>query len=122
MDSGKRNPEKKTPSFALMRIAIYTLTRDRFEFTKHCFETLWEKADYQYDHYIVDNGSEDETKTWLAANVERFKRVLSLPKNIGISKGSNVALGEIFKQEYDIVAKFDNDCEVITPKILSAMT
>ena len=27
-----------------MKVAIYTLTRDRLEYTRHCFRTLREKA------------------------------------------------------------------------------
>jgi len=40
-----------------MKIAIYTLTGDRLEYTKYCFDLLQKKAGYSYDHYIADNGS-----------------------------------------------------------------
>lgn len=102
-----------------MRIAIYTLTRDRLEFTKHCFQTLWDKAGYQFDHYVVDNGSVDGTVEWLKENCTKFTYVSLQPQNIGISKASNLALNIIeIKDTYDLIIKFDNDCEVISDNIL----
>ena len=101
-----------------MKIAIYTLTRDRLEYTKHCFDTLRDKAGMDYDHYIADNGSTDGTAQWLQENEIRFKKVILLPENVGISVGSNMMLDEIFKSEYDIIVKMDNDCEVWTKNIL----
>lgn len=100
-----------------MKIAIYTLTRDRLEYTRHCLKTLEEKAGFPYDHFIVDNGSKDGTREWL---VERMYRHLTLlPENAGISKGSNMALEEILKYDYDVIIKMDNDCEIVTPNILT---
>jgi len=99
-----------------MKIAIYTLTRDRLEYTKHCFNTLSEKAGYPYDHFILDNGSTDGTPQWLAQ--QKFNHVTLLPSNIGISAGSNMMLKEISQGNYDLVIKMDNDCEVITTNIL----
>ena len=101
-----------------MRIAIYTLTRDRLEYTKHCFASLREKAGMPFDHYVIDNGSTDGTATWLQLNSEFFKKVVLLPENIGISEGSNRLLDEILKSEYDLIIKMDNDCEVVTENIL----
>ena len=50
------------------KIAVYTLTRDRIEYTKECFAMLESKAGIEYDHYIVDNGSQDGTVEWLKEN------------------------------------------------------
>lgn len=101
-----------------MRIAIYTLTRDRLEYTKHCFKTLRDNAGMDYDHYVLDNGSTDGTAEWLEENESQFKEVVLVPGNVGISSGSNMLLDEIFKSEYDIIIKMDNDCEVWTKNIL----
>ena len=102
-----------------MKIAIYTLTRDRLEFTKHCFGTLWSKAGESFDHYIIDNGSTDGTPQWLGTNGQQFKSVTYLSKNVGISVGSNLALAQIAAVGgYDLVIKMDNDCEVVTDEIL----
>jgi GT2 family glycosyltransferase len=99
-----------------MRIAIYTLTRDRLEYTKHCFASLKANAGLPYDHFVVDNGSTDGTPIWLMQ--QQLHHVALLPENVGISAGSNMLLDEIFKSEYDIIIKMDNDCEVWTKNIL----
>jgi GT2 family glycosyltransferase len=79
---------------------------------------LAEKAGADYDHYILDNGSTDGTASWLQENESQFKKVVLLPENVGISAGSNMMLDEIFKSDYDIIIKMDNDCEVWTKNIL----
>lgn len=93
-----------------MKVAIYTLTRDRLDYTKHCFNTLKMKAGYPYDHFIVDNGSTDGTQEWLKENFlpERLKL---LPENKGISVASNLAL-DMIGDKYDLIIKVDNDCEI----------
>jgi glycosyltransferase involved in cell wall biosynthesis len=108
-----------------MKIAVYTLTRDRLEYTKHCFGALRSMAGHSFDHFVVDNGSEDGTSTWLQENADQFKGILLNDKNYGISEGSNEALGMIYVEEmknhcrYDLIIKMDNDCEVVTPNILA---
>jgi glycosyltransferase involved in cell wall biosynthesis len=100
-----------------MKIAIYTLTRERLDYTKYCFQTLKEKAGYGYDHFIIDNGSQDGTIEWLKENETSFKNIIYNSENLGISIGSNQALDAIGK-DYDLIIKFDNDCEVISEDIL----
>jgi glycosyltransferase involved in cell wall biosynthesis len=102
-----------------VRIAVFTMTRDRLEFSQHCFETLWAKAGEPFDWFVMDNGSTDGTVQWLEAMRPKFKQVVYLPRNIGISQAANLALTLIrLGGPYDLVIKFDNDCEVITPNIL----
>lgn len=104
-----------------MKIAIYTLTRDRLEYTKHCFSSLQNKsAGYPFDHFVLDNGSTDGTAEWL--KTQNFKHVELLPENIGISKGSNAILHKIHATgDYDLIIKMDNDCEVISENILDQL-
>lgn len=93
-----------------MKIAIYTLTRDRIEYTKHCFGKLYENAGYPFKHFILDNGSTDGTQEYL--KTLKDAKVFYSPENIGISAGSNLLLDEIMKERFDLVIKFDNDCEI----------
>ena len=101
-----------------MKIAIYTLTRDRLEYTIDCFNVLWEKAGFQYNHYVVDNGSEDRTPQWLHKHTDKFKHIIFNTKNLGISKASNQALQYILQYPYDLIIKMDNDCMIKSKNIL----
>lgn len=108
-----------------MKIAVYTLTRERLEYTKTCFQSLWDLAGMDFDWYIVDNGSQDGTQEWLKENEDKFTKAIYNDENLGISKASNQALESIFSianQEkgikYDLIIKFDNDCKVLSGNIL----
>lgn len=103
------------------KIAIFTLTKDRFDYTKKTIDSLKKNAGHDYDHYIVDNGSNKENLKKLEKYLESYGNLYTLvknKKNKGISIGSNQALGEIMKNKYDLIIKLDNDCEVLTPDIL----
>jgi GT2 family glycosyltransferase len=101
-----------------MKIAIYTLTRDRLEYTRHCFGTLLQNAGYPFDHFILDNGSQDGTPEWIREHY-RPKFFHQRDYNIGISRGSNFLLGKIlYESDYDLIIKMDNDCEVLTSELL----
>lgn len=106
-----------------MRVAIFTLTRDRLEYTQKCFQLLTDRAGYDYDHYIVDNGSSDGTPDWLIDHKDDFEQVILNSENVGIGIAGNQVLRTIQNsgQRYDLIAKFDNDCEVISEDIVSQM-
>jgi len=108
-----------------IKVAVFSLTKDRLFYTKKCFKSLEKKAGYKYDHYVVDNGSTDGTEKWLKEN-NRYIKIYN-KKNKGISIASNQALVRIIKgcnsklpfttveqdfeaYKYDIVIKYDNDC------------
>lgn len=105
------------------RVAVYTLTRDRIDYTKACFSLLREKAAYEFDHYVVDNGSLDGTRQWLQENKDNFSALVCNETNEGISVGSNQALDKIEASgiSYDLISKFDNDCQVVTDEIIKKM-
>lgn len=111
------------------RVAIFSLTYDRLELTKKCFESLYKTAGYDFHHYIVDNGSTDGTKeyveklltnialnTWCSGQFPIFNK-----ENKGISIASNQAVDYIKKSDYDIIVKVDNDAYFITPDWLKTM-
>jgi GT2 family glycosyltransferase len=106
----------------MKKIAIYSLTRDRLDYTKLTFETLKMKAGLPFVHVVVDNGSEDGTVRWLRDEYRPFL-LLPMKQNLGISKASNLALEAIFREipDVDYIVKMDNDCRVITEDILPAL-
>jgi GT2 family glycosyltransferase len=101
-----------------MRIAVYTLTRERLDYTKACFASLQEKASAPFDHFVIDNGSKDGTADWLANEYKpHFLRCYD--RNYGISYASNAAVDYLMSGGYDLIIKFDNDCFVRSPNILA---
>lgn len=92
-----------------MNIAVMTLTRDRLEYTQHCFETLERLAGCRYHHFVLDQGSTDGTQEWLRA--KRYMAI-TLDENVGIHRGWNMILDKL-PLGYDVVVTFDNDCEVL---------
>lgn len=117
------------------RVAIFTLTYDRLELTKKSFESLYKTAGYEFDHYVVDNGSQDGTLLYIK-NKYPEAIVIENKKNKGISIASNQAINKItdnptifkirkpltqtsekqwevsldaIKVKYDIIVKVDND-------------
>jgi GT2 family glycosyltransferase len=98
-----------------MKVAVLSLTRDRLDYTKHGFAKLEEFAGCEYDHYVLDQGSTDGTVEWL------FEEWLPGPglryvdrqfENLGISRGMNALLEKVSERDYDVIVKFDNDCEL----------
>lgn len=95
-----------------LKVAIYTLVKDRLEYTKKTFKTMEKLAGYPFSHYVVDNGSGKETAEWLKEHIgtsKYAKYLIRNKKNVGISKGSNQALDKI-GDKYDLIMKVDNDC------------
>lgn len=99
-----------------MNVALLTLTRDRIAYTQHCFARLHEFAGCDFDHYILDNGSTDDTADWLRNHYAPYWLELR-PENVGISSGLNL-LRDAFDTEYDVVIHFDNDCELTQPNTI----
>ena len=106
-----------------MKIAVLSLTRDRLSFTQHCFARLREFAGCEFDHYVFDNGSGDETVEWLRDHESDFHVLIESPQNIGISRAMNELLRIVEREEvgfapYDVIVKIDNDCELVQPDTL----
>lgn len=102
-----------------MKVAVLTLTRDRLEYSQHCFSTLRTKTGCEYDHYVLDQGSQDGTPRWL---LNGYYSGLSLQnENIGCCRGWNTLLELAHPERYDVIVTFDNDCEVLTEGTLSVV-
>jgi glycosyltransferase involved in cell wall biosynthesis len=106
-------------------IAVFSITYGRLDYTKKAFESLHKTAGYQFDHYVVDNGSTDGTQEYLLElkKLGKVKDIILNPDNRGISIASNQALdlmGARFGR-YRIIVKFDNDCICLSDDWLKKM-
>lgn len=104
-----------------MRVAVLSLTRDRLDYTKRSFAQLAANAGCDFDHYVLDQASEDGTRNWLDRNIHVDKLHLA-SKNLGICPALNLLLEEyLHPADYDVIVRFDNDCEVTEPGTLEAV-
>lgn len=105
------------------RVAIYTLCYDRLNTTKETFETMRKNTKYPFDHFVLDQGSKDDTRKWLKENEKKMNLTIELSDtNLGISKGSNLLLDKIREAGgYSLIIKVDNDCGFITERWLERM-
>ena len=94
-----------------MRIAIFTLTRERVNYTKRMIKQL-KNCGVEYDHFILDNGSKDGTMDYFRKHINEFKVVVGVERNMGIWCGIQhvIDFTKNFKG-YDYVIKIDNDME-----------
>jgi len=93
-----------------MKIALFTLTKDRLHYTQRTLRSLRTKTKVNFDHFILDQNSQDKTVEWL--NKFTYKQgklhIYPFTMNIGINRGVNFLIDKIGK-DYDIIVKIDND-------------
>ncbi len=99
-----------------MKLAVLSMTRDRLDYTKHCFGRLQTYAGCEFTHYVLDQGSKDGTREWLLTEYQP-EYLFCRDENLGIVKGMNFLLDKL-DGDYDVVVKFDNDCELTQSGIL----
>ncbi len=103
-----------------MKVAVLTLTRDRLHYTKQTFSSLRRNAGCAFDHFVLDQASEDGTRTFL--HEYGPDGLWLMGQNIGIARGLNLMLETVERRGYDVIVNFDNDCEVVTPDTLKVVT
>lgn len=104
-----------------MRVAVLSLTRDRLAYTQANFPLLEQNAGCEYDHIVLDQGSTDGTQEWLADHLPPDWLHFS-NANLGICPALNLLLDEIVNPaDYDVIVRFDNDCEVTMPGTLKGV-
>ena len=92
-------------------VAVLSLTRDRLAYTKHCFASLHQHAGMAFDHFVLDQASEDGSGEWLDSYEPTV--LIEERENIGVCRALNKLLDVAFEiDDYDVVVKFDNDCEL----------
>jgi glycosyltransferase involved in cell wall biosynthesis len=110
----------RTAATGSARIAVYTLTMNRIEYTKRMLDSIGTTTGVRFDHFVIDNGSSDGTVEYLRANANRFAGVRFNRENVGIGRAANAAL-DLIGPGYDYIVKVDNDCEFVDPTWLAAL-
>lgn len=98
-----------------MKIGIFTLTKNRSDYTEKMLQALNDKTHIQFDHFFIDQGSTDNTLELLASfplSQDSKRYVYPLKKNIGINRAVNFAIDRM--KNYDVIIKYDNDMEAVT--------
>lgn len=125
---GDDREEEKNP-----KVAIFTITYDRLEYTKKMYESLQNSTRYPFDLYVYDNGSKDGTAQYLKKEgsvIMRPMRIVKLSKeNKGLTHASNACIDwitnttdtkkkkttkSVVPHDYQIIGKVDNDVEFLT--------
>jgi glycosyltransferase involved in cell wall biosynthesis len=101
-----------------MKVAVLTVTRDRFAYSQYCFAALREFAGCEYDHFVFDNGSQDYTPSWLEKHASEYAVLTLSDENVGLSQAFNFLLGYATEFSYDVIVKMDNDCQLVMPNTL----
>ena len=93
----------------MQKVLVYTLTRDRLEYTKRMFKQL-KNCGVKYDHVVLDNGSKDGTPEWLEK--QNLKITICEEENTGLWKAIQTIKDTTRNfLGYDYVIKIDNDME-----------
>lgn len=92
-----------------MNIAIVVVTHNRLEYTKKTLARLLEDPTEEFDLYLWDNASTDETPEYLRYGVKdpRIVDVALSNENVGQGAAMNHGWG---KTKAELVGKIDNDC------------
>lgn len=101
-----------------MKIVVFTITCNRLELTKSYLTELVNNSGYDFEHFIIDNGSTDGTLEWLS---KMGYEVLSLKTNVGIIKAMKIAIKHALKKQPDLIIKFDNDCKIHSKDVLKSI-
>lgn len=103
-----------------MNIGLLTFTRDRLDYTRHCFASLQKNAGCEYDHWVLDQASTDGTVGFLTEWVDLWpgRHVVLAKKNMGICPAANHLIDLMDPAKYDVIVRYDNDCEVTQPDTL----
>ncbi len=96
-----------------MNIAIVVVTYNRLEYTKKTIARLLEDPAEEFDLYLWDNASTDETPEYLKDAIKdpRIVEVVLSKENVGQTGAMNYAWA---KTKAELVGKLDNDC-LVTP-------
>lgn len=117
----KKKETKKTVKTIKPRICVITLTYNRPEYIKRSFDSLYKRAGCRFEHFVLDDHSDEETQ----------KTLYSLKKKYGFNLFRNESRMGIYKSfywnlkyiplEYDYYVKLDSDIELLSDDLFPEM-
>ena len=107
------------------KICVISLTYNRPWYIGRSFDSLYTRANYEFDHYVFDDCSDEETTILLMQLQKKYKfHLFQNLTRLGILKNFHKNVKNI-PREYDIYIKFDSDIEVLTdnffPQLLEVL-
>lgn len=105
-----------------MKTAIILLNFNSYQDTFECVESILNSNESNYQIYIIDNASQDDSFSRLKNDFQEDIRISFLfsKENLGFSGGCNVGIKEALKRDYDYVLLLNNDT-IVTDSFLSEM-
>lgn len=104
-------------------ITVFTPTYNRRKLLERCYKSLLNQTDYHFEWLIVDDGSSDDTKSWINTIKSKspFKIIYHYQTNGGKHRAHNTGV-KLCKTEYFLILDSDdilaNNCiEVLNSKI-----
>jgi len=95
-----------------MNVCIVLVTYNRLEYTRKCISRLLEDYTQEFDLYLWDNASRDETPGYLNSIKDpRIVEIILSKENVGQTGAMNYVWS---KTKAELVGKVDNDC-LVTP-------
>jgi len=96
-----------------MNVCIVLATHNRLEYTRKTISRLLEDPTEEFDLYLWDNASTDQTAEYLKEGLSdaRIQEVILSKENVGLTGAMNYVWG---KTKAELVGKLDNDC-LVTP-------
>jgi len=92
-------------------VSVLTINWNDYKSTDACLQSLSKIAYPNYRVYIIDNGSTDGSWELLKSNYSRHI-LLRNEKNLGFSKGNNIAIDVALKDGCKYILLLNNDTEV----------
>ncbi|WP_207424001.1 glycosyltransferase [Desertivirga brevis] len=101
-----------------MKVCVIVVTYNRLQLLKPCLYSLMNQTRQFDDIIVINNNSTDGTKEYLEG-LEKI-RVIN-QDNSGSAGGFNRGLKEAYNEQPDLIFLFDDDCEVYTNYLETAL-
>jgi hypothetical protein len=100
------------------KVAIVIVNWNGKHLLKNCLDSVFAQTYRNFDVYLVDNGSEDGSSSFIRTNYPRV-RLIELSENAGFARGNNIGIKEALKDsELEYVVCLNNDTIVFKDWLL----